>query len=104
MTWLQYDVEVDLGELDHKIDRAAARRAEGLVAESLLADCEPYVPVRTGALRDSGTVRGNEVSWTEEYASYVHDGTARMMARPWTLYAVGANMRRYEDIVREELT
>lgn len=58
----------DLGGL---LARSGAARdaALGVVAHNVLADCTPYVPVETGALRESGEPRQDGDGWVVEWGT-----------------------------------
>lgn len=73
------------GAVDHGIVDVINRGI--LTAE---AAAVPLVPVDTGALRSNRTTEyatpGNLVAtltFNSDYASFIHDGTARMIARPY---------------------
>lgn len=76
--------------LDKEID---AIRQEHLqrIAEDILDEAQRAVPVDTGDLRRSGTVRENgdeyEVAFTAPYAAYVELGTQDTPAQPYLLPA-----------------
>lgn len=75
------DVTVEVsGVLSNELIEAAQM---GL-AENVLADCTPEVPVRKGALRDSGHMSAPDtVEWPQRYAGYVYYGTSKQEAQNW---------------------
>ena len=44
--------------------------AQELLEEEVLRHCEPYIPLKTGFLIQSGSAGGGNVSWSAPYASY----------------------------------
>lgn len=81
------------------LDRAAAfarlsrraRQAERALAEAALRDMAAHVPVRSGALRDSGRVDGRAVVFDAPYARAIY------RRAPWL---EAARARHLEEWVR----
>jgi HK97 gp10 family phage protein len=98
--------------------RAAFAKAPGLTVKALNRaiqrsiftierDSKRATPVDTGFLRAShrslfSNLRG-EVGPTAVYAPFVHDGTSRMMSRPFLLEAVQSNERRVQGYFESEV-
>lgn len=102
MTSLSVSVAISTGGLDAMAAKCAA--AQTAFTAKVLEDSSGYVPVRTGSLRDSGTVSGTDtVEWTEDYASYVYHGTGRMAGRPWFEQAKSAHLADWEAAAAKEL-
>lgn len=52
----------------------ASTRAEREVAKQAAKDTAPYVPMRTGSLRQRTQVRGNQIIYPGPYARYLYYG------------------------------
>lgn len=76
----------DLGGLLARSD-AARTAALGVVAHNVEADCRPYVPYETGALRDSGKPVQEGDHWVVEWGG---DGDTAEYAR-YQYYTPGLN-------------
>lgn len=71
------------------------RRKNGLVVSS------PRDIVDTGDLKDVfvTTTRGfvSTMAWRMPYAYFVHEGTGKMLGRPWTRVAIGGGRAPYNN-------
>lgn len=73
-------------------------RTNDAVNTALLSAAEradPATPVDTGALRANKTVEAasggtGSITWNQEYAAFVHNGTSRMAPRPFAQEAIDA--------------
>lgn len=95
--------------------QAALTRAVTLAAEDLVAQAQSQTPVDTGTLKASEHVQRVSVSGTSveavvatggeanEYAFFVHEGTTRMVARPFLADALMQNRGRYLAFIRAEV-
>lgn len=65
-------VRVDLKGVYSKIGRFK-QGGELKLGEMILKDSDPYIPKKSGKLRDSGEVdRDGDVEWTEKYAKKMY--------------------------------
>jgi HK97 gp10 family phage protein len=102
-------VVMDLREADRILKQAAQKGIEATneIANAILANADPRVPVDTGALRASGEVTeattGNRVATVSyggddvNYAVYQEFGTSKMNAQPYLKPAIEAVSRRYAN-------
>lgn len=60
----------------------ACTKAEHIVAEQAAKDTEPFVPMRTGSLRQRTRVVGNQIVYPGPYARYLYYG--KLMVDPGT--------------------
>lgn len=67
------NIRIDSKRIDDNI-----RNAQKLLNEQIIADCDPYIPLQQGALRNSAYypdgVYGGEVAWNTPYAHYQYEG------------------------------
>lgn len=72
------------------------KRISWEIANQIFELAQATVPYKTGALHDSGSIRGTaqgyNVGYDIYYAPLVHDGTAKMEARPWLQIAANQIM------------
>lgn len=101
--------EADLSELEAMFSGAALEAAQEAFANDVaddFADGAPagnFVPRDTGKLQDNVTVSGEDVTWMEEYADYVYNGTEKMAGRPWFELAKGIRMEAWEGYAADAL-
>lgn len=69
----EVDIHVDTKRLDYKLNKA-----QMLLNEQVVADCEPLIPLNQGALRDSVRypegIYGHLIEWNTPYAHYQYEG------------------------------
>ncbi len=71
-------LQVDLSGIEGFLSGKGLESARELFANQVKDAMEEYVPMRTGALRDSAAASGDEIDYTVDYAPYVYempDGT-----------------------------
>lgn len=109
-------VTVNLGPLDH-LDSARTHDVEGLLADNVRADADPFVPYLSGNLaRDSVNVidtgAHHQIVYDAPYANYVFDPKHRLnytkkdhpLAGPdWIAQAKDQHMNDWERLVGEML-
>lgn len=108
-------------------------KAEHILATQIAKDTEPYVPMRTGSLRQRTRVKGNQIIYPGPYARYLYygklyvdpvtgspfvkKGVTKVPAVPerelkfyhpgtrshWFEYSKSQNMKKWENVVAEEL-
>ncbi len=66
-------VEVDLSGIEGFLSGKGLESARELFADQVKNAMEEYVPLRTGALRDSAVASGEEIDYTVDYAPYVYE-------------------------------
>lgn len=82
MSGVKFKVKsVDLGSVEKKILRST-EKAETTVANEVLKDTDPYVPMKTGKLSQTARVNKNEVIYPSPYARYLYYG--KLMVDPAT--------------------
>lgn len=101
---LEIKVDVSLSEM---MSDASLKAAEEAFAQDVADDFAQgapaghFVPRDTGKLQDNVTVSGNEITWTEDYAGYVYNGTTKMQGRPWFEQAKGSRMADWEQYAKD---
>lgn len=120
---LTFDLDLQVEDVRRRF-KSAVKGAQGVVARALLADAYAYVPVLSGALRDSGRVEhiptlDDSIVWTRVvfgsnpdvlYAEYQHEedlrhpslgfkGRAKYLQKPFD-----ANSRFYLALYELELS
>lgn len=53
---------------------ASKSPAEHVLAVQVAKDTEPFVPFRTGVLRNTTQVRGNMIAYTQPYSHFLYEG------------------------------
>ena len=102
-------VDVDLSPLDGMFSAAALEAAQEAFANDVADDFAEgapagcYVPRDTGKLQDNVTVSGEDVTWTEDYADCVYNGTAKMTGRPWFEIAKGIRLEAWKGYAADAL-
>jgi len=71
MSTLRFDVRM---ALDEKMLRAPCSKAEIALAYQVMKDTVPFVPKRTGSLRQRTYVDGNKVIYPGPYARFLYNG------------------------------
>ena len=103
------EVTVDLGPMERAFSDGAMEAAQEAFAQDVADDFAEdapagyYVPRKTGFLQDHVTVSGEEITWTEEYARYVYDGTCKMTGRPWFEIAKGIRLADWEQYAADAI-
>lgn len=82
-------VKTDLKGVYRKIGRFK-QGGEVKLAEMVLKDSDPFIPKKSGKLRNSGTVGNKGVEWTEPYAD-------KMYSEPMTNYTTPGTGPRWVD-------
>lgn len=89
---MSIEVEVDISALEEMFSPERMDAANELLTNQVMQSVQSegdnpeggYAPYRTGHLHQSATVTGpDEFTYTEDYASYVYNGTSRQAAQPW---------------------
>lgn len=74
------DVKVDLNtkRLNQRFGASAIGQAQKILDTQVLKDCEPYVPMQSGALKDSGitgtTIGSGTIKYQSKYAAAQYYG------------------------------
>lgn len=79
-------VTIDISSLDSMVTPERLQAVSERLCERVAKDCESLVPKRTGALRETVRFGDDEVSWTQNYATYVYQmpNTATTWTTPGT--------------------
>lgn len=71
---LTFDIHnAGLDDLKGRMDQACTK-AEHILAQQVKKDTEPYVPMRSGSLRNRTRVVGNKIIYPGPYARYLYYG------------------------------
>lgn len=74
---LEVSVKIDLKGVDRKVGPEAFARGQLALVNQMLLDMNPFVPVRTQALRNSGHARKDSVVYNMPYARLRYLGKIR---------------------------
>lgn len=66
-------IEFNIRQLQRDIEHNV-KKAKKKLLKRMLEDTTPFVPMKTGNLRDSGQVTEDGLEWTADYASHVYYG------------------------------
>ncbi len=108
----------------HSAIKKAMPKANGIVAENILADCREYVPYHSGALQRSGQTRSDGeygyVEWgtdaqTAKYARVQYEGdfnhktvgnaiNAPRATKKWVESAKRRHLKRWNEMYKHILT
>ena len=98
------DMDFDFGNLD--IDNIVERDLKDTASE-IEKQAKANVPVATGRLRASikASISGLEanIGTDVEYAHFVHDGTYKMIARPFLFSAADGELEGIEDRIADDI-
>lgn len=98
------EVTIDIAPFEAMVERASSPAILEALTARVLEDDKANVPVRTGHLRDSGSVSGpGEIAYTEYYSVFVYHGTYKMAGRPWFETTKGANLGAWEQFVAQQI-
>jgi hypothetical protein len=97
-------IEVNLSPINKQINKAT-EQAKNKLLTKMLSDTTPYVPIKTGKLRESGRVTDNGIEWTAEYASDVYyDYNEHLIGtREWFEAAKIENLNSWIDYYKSQL-
>lgn len=70
-------VKIDLKGVEKKVSPQNLAKGRLAIANQMLLDMEPYVPIRKGELRSSGHVRQDSVIYEKPYARLLYYGKKR---------------------------
>ena len=98
-------LDIDTTKIAEKFTSAYSF-AQKVLDNQVLIDCEPYVPMRTGNLRNSGlrgTTEGTgKIVWNAPYAKSVYDATGRTFSQVKHEKATAKWFEHAKEVHKEE--